>query len=59
MKEFKEKTNGQILAEIVEMQQEHEAIKQKILRLLDKMEDIEDKFRRANEELVKRLKGEK
>lgn len=58
MDDFKNKTTNEILSEISEMQQEHEALKHKILSDFDKLETIEKKFKLANDELIKRLNGE-
>ena len=57
MNEFKEKSSNQILMEIKSMMEEHEAIKQRMLRDYDEMVKIEKRFQEANKELVTRLNG--
>lgn len=59
MSKFKEKSSNEILMNIAEMQQQHELLKQELLKKYDELEDIEKNFRLANEELVKRLNGGK
>lgn len=52
-------TNNEILMEIKKLQIDHEVIKQRMLKDYDIMEAVEKRFAEANEELNKRLKGEK
>ena len=47
-----------ILFEIKKMEADHEALKLKMLKDYDKLVDIEKRFDRANQILLKRLKGE-
>lgn len=58
MNEFENKSNNEILFEIKQMEADHEAIKLKMLKDLEKLEEIEKRFDQANKLLVKRLKGE-
>ncbi len=51
-------SNNDILFEIKKMEAEHEALKLKMLKDYDKLVDIEKRFDRANQILLKRLKGE-
>jgi len=59
MKKFEELTNNEILLEIKQMQIDHENIKLKMLKDYEELESIEKAFNVANEELIKRLKGNK
>jgi hypothetical protein len=52
-----DKTNNEILLEIKQMQLDHEALKNKMLRDWDKLVELEDKFKEANNIIVERLKG--
>ena len=56
MNKWEEKSNNEILAEILVMQQEHEALKTKMLSDFNKLEEIEKLFNKANEIIIKRLK---
>ena len=57
-KELEEKSNNELLFEIKQMEADYEAVKLKMLKDYDKMVDIEKRFQRANQILLKRLKGE-
>jgi len=57
MSKFSEMTSNQILMEIKNMMQEHEAIKQRMLKDYDEMVRIEKLFQEANKELKNRLNG--
>ena len=52
------KSNNDILFEIKQMEADHEAIKLKMLKDLEKLEEIEKRFDIANKIILKRLKGE-
>jgi hypothetical protein len=52
-----DKTNNEILLEIKQMQLDHEALKSKMLRDWDKLVELENKFKEANNIIVERLKG--
>jgi hypothetical protein len=52
------KSNNEILFEIKQMEADHEAIKLKMLKDLEKLEEIEKRFDVANKIILKRLKGE-
>ncbi len=58
MEDFENKSNNDILFDIKQMQADYDALKIKMLKDLDKLEEIERKFDRANKVLLKRLKGE-
>jgi len=51
-------SNNEILFQIKQYEADHEALKLKMLQDYDKMVEIELKFDRANQILLKRLKGE-
>jgi len=53
--DLEDMSNNEILFEIKKMEADHEALK---LKDYDKLVDIEKRFDRANQILVKRLKGE-
>ena len=57
MSEFKEKSSSEILMEIKEMMEEHEAIKLRMIKDYDEMIRIEKRFQEANKEMVNRLNG--
>lgn len=59
MSKFEEMSSGQIMTEIQSLKAEHEALKMKMLKDFDKLEDIEKNFKEANEVLVERIKGKK
>jgi hypothetical protein len=52
-----DKTNNEILLEIKQMQLDHEALKNKMLRDWDNLVEIENKFKEANKIIAERLKG--
>lgn len=56
--DLEEKSNNEILFEIKKMEADHEALKLKMLKDYDKLVEIEKRFDRANQILLKRLKGE-
>jgi hypothetical protein len=58
MEELENKSNNDILFEIKQMEADYEALKIKILKDYDKLLELEKKFSRANNILLKRLKGE-
>lgn len=58
MEDLENKSNNEILFEIKQMEADYEALKIKMLKDLDKMEEIEKRFNKANTILLKRLKGE-
>ena len=51
-------SNNEILFKIKQYEADHEAVKIKMLKDLDKLLEIEKKFDVANKIIVKRLKGE-
>lgn len=72
MSRLEEKSNNEILLEIKQLQLEHEALKMSMIKGCDmieeckdkmkkewlKLEEVEEKFKEANEIIVRRLKGE-
>jgi hypothetical protein len=72
MSRLEEKSNNEILLEIKQLQLEHEALKLSMVKDHDaieaykakmkkewaKLEEVEEKFREANQIIVRRLKGE-
>lgn len=58
MDELENKSNNEILFEIKQMEADHEAIKIRMLKDLEKLEELERRFDKANKLIVKRLKGE-
>jgi len=58
MDELEKKSNNEILFEIKQMEADHEAIKIRMLKDLEKLEELERRFDKANKLIVKRLKGE-
>jgi hypothetical protein len=56
MKSLEELSNNQLQIEIKELEHEHEAQKSRIVTEVVKMEEIENRYRRANMLLLKRLK---
>ena len=55
--ELKDKSNNEILFEIKQMEADYDAIKLKINKELDKMDEIERRFALATKILNERLKG--
>ena len=53
---FNEMTNNDIMLEVKTMEQEHEAIKSRILAEVTKMEEIEKSYKEAQDIIIKRLK---
>lgn len=58
MEELENKSNNEILFEIKQMQADYDALKIKMLKDYDKMEELEKRFEKANKILLKRLKGD-
>ena len=56
--EWENKSNNEILLELKEMQEEHEAIKRVLLKYYNTLESIEKEFNKGNEVFNKRLIGE-
>jgi hypothetical protein len=56
--DLQDKSNNEILFEIKQLQADHEALKIKMLNDFDELEKIEKRFAKANEILLKRLKGD-
>jgi hypothetical protein len=58
MEELENKSNNEILFEIKQMQADYDALKIKMLKDYDKMEELERRYEKANKIILKRLKGE-
>lgn len=59
MKKYKEQSNNQLMAEVINLKAEHEAIKNRILSELDNLELVDTKFEEINRILEERIKGVK
>lgn len=57
MEELRDKSNNELLFEIKQMEADYDAIKLKINKELDKMDEIEKRFALATKILHERLKG--
>lgn len=57
MDDLEQKSTNEILFEIKQLEADHEALKLKMVKDYDKLVEIEKQFERANQILVKRLKG--
>lgn len=57
MENLENKSNNEILLEIKQLQNDHEALKLKMLKDYDELEKVEKRFNVANNLLLKRLKG--
>mgnify|MGYP000182768590 CR=1 FL=1 len=57
--EYKDKSNNDILLDIKQLHEDHEALKQKMLRDYDALMEIEKKFQLANLEITNRLQKKK
>jgi hypothetical protein len=58
MENFKNKTNNELLLDIKQMELDHEATKNMILKYYDILEAIEKRFEEAHTVLNKRLTGD-
>lgn len=54
---LEEMSNNEILFCIKQFEADHEALKLKMLKDYDKLVEIENRFARANDIILKRLKG--
>jgi hypothetical protein len=54
---FDNLSNNEILFKIKQYEADHEALKLKMLKDYDKLVEIENMFAKANEIILKRLKG--
>ena len=57
MDELENKSNNEILFEIKQMEADYEAVKLRINKELDKMDEIEKRFALATKIINERLKG--
>ena len=51
------KPNSKIQHELIELRNEHEALKNKMIQLSEKLDNIEKEYLLGNKILLKRLKG--
>jgi len=58
MEDLENKSNNEILFDIKQIQADYDALKIKMLKDYDKMEELERNFDRANKIILKRLKKE-
>jgi hypothetical protein len=56
--DLEQMSNNEILFEIKKMEADHEALKLKMIKDYDNLVEIEKRFDKANQILIKRLKGE-
>jgi hypothetical protein len=59
MNKFEDKSNNEILLEMKQLELDHEALKQKMLKDYDKLMEIEESHAEANKVINKRLKKDK
>jgi hypothetical protein len=57
MSKYDGKTNNEVILEIKQLQNDHEALKAKMLKDYDKLIEIEKDFAEANKVITERLKG--
>jgi hypothetical protein len=57
MENLSELPNNQLLLELKQLENDHEAIKTKMLNDYNKMVEIEEKYSQINKLLLKRIKG--
>ena len=58
IKKLEDMSNNEILFQVKQYEADHEAIKLRMLKDLEKLEELEKRFDQANKLIVKRLKGE-
>ena len=58
MSNFEDKSNNEILLEMKQLELDHEALKQKMLKDYDRLMEIEQLHAEANKIINKRLKSE-
>lgn len=58
MSNYKNMGNNQIMTELQSLKAEHEAVKQRMLKDLDLLNELEKKFNDANNILAERIKGQ-
>ena len=56
MNDLEQKSNNEILLEIKQMEADYESLKLKMLKDYDKMVELEEKYAKANDIILKRLK---
>ena len=56
MNDLEQKSNNEILLEIKQMEADYESLKLKMLNDYDKMVELEEKYAKANNIILKRLK---
>jgi hypothetical protein len=55
--DLESKSSNEILFEIKQMEADHEAIKLRMVQDYDRLVEIENQFEKANQIILKRLKG--
>lgn len=56
MNDLEQKSNNEILLEIKQMEADYDALKLKMLKDYDKMVELEERYAKANDIILKRLK---
>lgn len=56
MNDLEQKSNNEILLELKQMEADYESLKLKMLKDYDKMVEMEEKYAKANDIILKRLK---
>ena len=54
---LEDKSNNEILFEIKQMEADYESLKIKMIRDFDKLVELENRFAKANQIIIRRLKG--
>lgn len=57
MEDLENKSNNEILFEIKQIQADYDALKIELVKGVDKMEELERRFQRANKIILNRLKS--
>ena len=57
MEKLSEISNNELLLQLKQLENDHEAIKSKMLNDYNKMVEIEEKYSQINKLLLKRIKG--
>ena len=58
MENIEDKTNNELLFEVKQLEADYDALKIKMLKDYDKMEEMERRFDKIQKLLTRRLKGE-
>lgn len=57
MSKWSDKTTNQLLLDVTQMKEKHEALKMEMVRLYDELEAVEKDFSEANRIINERLRG--